>query len=149
MSENNSYKSIANEDLRAAKLMLDAGMWNHSVRHCQQYVEKILKACIELNGDPAEDYATLHIHVIQTLAKRCTELALINFTNEESRWLRSMTSYYFDVNYPGARYISIDDDEATEVYQKTMDFKTKYESQLTIRKDSGNEADEINAAPYK
>jgi len=150
MDENNSYQAIANQDLRAAELMFNAGLWNHSVRHCQQYVEKILKACIELNGDSTKDYMILHSHIVQSLANRCEELTRIKFALEDKRWLRTMTSYYFDVNYPGARYISIDHDEAAEVYRKTVDFKSGYENHLTKRLDSDT-TDEIQISddPYK
>jgi len=46
MSGNYSYIDIARTDLAAAHELLKAHMYNHAVRLCQQYIEKLMKECI-------------------------------------------------------------------------------------------------------
>ena len=50
MSDADRWLEHANEDLRTAKVLLDAGIWNQVCFHAQQCVEKSLKAAILAAG---------------------------------------------------------------------------------------------------
>lgn len=50
MSDADRWLEHAGEDLRTAKVLLDAGIWNQVCFHAQQCVEKSLKAAILAEG---------------------------------------------------------------------------------------------------
>jgi hypothetical protein len=41
-----------------------------------------------------------------------------------------LSDFYFDTNYPTDDYFEVDKKTAQEVYQKTIDFKRKYEDDI-------------------
>jgi len=130
MSGKYSYIDIAKDDLRAAQTMLRAGLYNHSVRLCQQCVEKILKECIAKHGTDETDLFLLHIHKLSRLATRCGELRGIAFSRTEMAFFRELTDYYFDTNYPGENYIQLSETEATQTYDEVLSFQKLYEAIL-------------------
>ena len=130
MNGSYSYIDIARKDLAAAHEMLKAGMYNHAVRLCQQYIEKIMKECIHRNGGTEADLFLLHTHRLAKLSTRCEEIADMRFTDSEKLFLRTLTDYYFDTNYPGENYIEVNKDEATLTYKNTCEFQFKYEAKL-------------------
>jgi len=125
-----SYFDIAAEDLAAAREMLNAKLYNHSARHCQQYVEKIFKECLSQNGTEESDMFLLHSHKIARIAERCGELIDISFSKLEMALFRELTDYYFDTNYPGENYIRISEIRASELFDEVMQFKLLYEGVL-------------------
>lgn len=125
-----SYIDIAREDLLAAKEMLRTGLYNHSARLCQQYVEKVFKECIAKCGTKEADLLLLHTHKISRLADRCSELTEITFSRTEMAFFRELTDYYFDTNYPGENYIKVSEAEATQSYDEVLKFQEAYEKTL-------------------
>lgn len=129
-----SYIDMARDDLFAAKEMLRAGLYNHSARLCQQYIEKVLKECIMHHGTEETDILLLHTHKLARLADRCGELAEISFGKTEMAFFRELTDYYFDTTYPGENFIKISEEEARRVYEEVLEFREVYEKVL-IRTD--------------
>jgi len=125
-----SYCDIAAEDLKAAGEMLKVQLYNHAVRLCQQYVEKIFKECLFINGKEETDILLLHTHKLARLAERCGELIDISFERTEMAFFRELTDYYFDTNYPGENYLKISELKATDVYNEVLQFKEHYEKLL-------------------
>ena len=125
-----SYIDIAREDLRAAGEMLRAGLYNHAVRLCQQYVEKVLKECLEKHGAGEEDLRLQHSHRVFRLAERAAELRGLTFTRTEKAFFRELTDYYFDTNYPGEDYIEVTALQAAQAHEETLRFQTDYEARL-------------------
>ena len=132
MNGNGSYINIARKDLIAAKEMLRADMYNHAVRLCQQYVEKVFKECIHQKGKNENDMLLLHMHRLPRLAERCSEITNIKFTKLEIAFFRELTDYYFDTNYPGENYIEVSKADALRAYDETMDFKNAHEDALCL-----------------
>lgn len=130
MNGSYSYRGLATEDLLAAQELLKAKLYNHAVRLCQQYVEKVLKQCLFTHGTDEADLYLLHTHKIVRLAERCAQLCNIEFTFDEIAFFRELSDYYFDTNYPGENYIRVSESKANEVYNSIMNFKNKYESKL-------------------
>lgn len=130
MQESNSYSELAKKDLQAAKLMLSGELWNHSARFCQQYVEKILKGFIYLNGE-ADDFSLLSTHNLIKLADKVAILRGTKFTKNEINWFRTLKDYYFDTNYPGDNYVELLEEDAHDAYTWTMEFKKQYETSLS------------------
>ena len=129
-----SYIDIAKEDLLAAKETLRAGLYNHSARLCQQYVEKVFKECIARNGTEETDLLLLHTHKLSRLANRCCALLEISFSRTEMAFFRELTDYYFDTNYPGENYIKLSEDEAVQVYDEVLLFQNLHEKTLCLLK---------------
>lgn len=130
-----SYLDVAREDLRVAGVLSQMKEGNHLVRLCQQYAEKMLKACIMQFGSAERDTLLLHTHNVRRLAEKCAELKGIVFSKEEVAYFRALTEYYFDTNYPGVDYTRVTAEEAAEVYAETLHFQEKYEVLLTQRQD--------------
>ena len=125
------YLDIARRDLESAKIMLDSGFYNNSVRFCQQYAEKLFKHKIQTSGSGDGDVGLLHSHRIQKLANRVCQLTGIEFSKDELLMFSDLTSYYYDTNYPGDEYVDVDEDTAKQVYQQTVGLQLKYERLLT------------------
>ena len=125
-----SYADIAKKDLLAVKEMLRAGLYNHSARLCQQYVEKIFKTCIAQHSSDETDIALLHTHKLARLAERCGALHKIVFSRLEMAFFRELTDYYFDTNYPGDDYIELSEAEAIQTYDEVLRFQKLYEATL-------------------
>jgi HEPN domain-containing protein len=130
MSGEYSYIDIACDDLTAAKEMMKAKLYNHAARLCQQYVEKVLKECVHKYGNHETDLLLLHTHRLYKLAARCGELKHIIFDKLETTFMRELTDYYFDTNYPGENYIKVTEQEAVRIYDETVIFKDTYEKIL-------------------
>jgi len=130
MNSNYSYIDIARTDLAAAHEMLKVGMYNHAVRLCQQYIEKLMKECIHRNGGTEADLFLLHTHRLAKLSTRCEEIANVKFSDAEKLFLRTLTDYYFDTNYPGENYNEVTANEATQAYEQTRAFQLQYETKL-------------------
>jgi HEPN domain-containing protein len=128
----NSYFDIACDDLTAAGEMLRVGLYNHTTRLCQQYIEKIFKQCIHANGKTETDLLLLHTHRLARLADRCGEIKNITFGKIELAFMRELTDYYFDTNYPGENYIKVTEQEAKRVYNEVLAFKKSYENVLCL-----------------
>jgi HEPN domain-containing protein len=130
MSGEYSYGDIAAEDLLAAREMLNAGLYNHAARLCQQYVEKILKQCLHIRGTEESDLFLLHSHKLARLAERCCELTSASFGRTEMALFRELTDYYFDTNYPGENYIKLSKEQAFAAYEEVLQFKKLHENVL-------------------
>ena len=128
-----SYIDIAKEDLLAAKEMLRAGLYNHATRHCQQYVEKVFKECISKFSATEIDLLLLNSHKLARLATHCSELKETCFSRTEMAFFRELTDYYFDTNYPGENYFKASEEEASNVYNQTLQFQSNYEGKLCNR----------------
>ncbi|MCL2223633.1 MAG: HEPN domain-containing protein [Defluviitaleaceae bacterium] len=128
-----SYIDVAHDDLTAANEMLNAKLYNHAVRLCQQYIEKVFKECLTLNGTDELDLFLLHTHKLSRLAERCGELIGVKFSRTEIAFFRELTDYYFDTNYPGENYVKIAEAKAVEVLNETIQFKEQYEESLATK----------------
>jgi len=126
-----TYYDIALRDLKSAKIMLDADVYNNAVRFCQQYVEKVFKYKIELSGTEDGDFALLQSHRVQKLARRCEQLMEAKFEKDELVFFSTLTDYYFDTNYPSDEYVDVEEEVADQIYKQTLKFKDKYEEMLT------------------
>ena len=124
-----SYLYLARKDLETAEILLNSTSFGHIARLCQQYVEKIMKFRIDRDGD-TEDFSILRTHKIKRIAKRCEELADLHFTESEMLFFGDLSDFYFDTNYPTDDYFEVDRETAADVYQKTIDFKQKYEETI-------------------
>jgi len=88
------WVEAADEDLQAARLLLDHGGPNTTVCfHTQQAAEKLLKAFLQENG-----VAPPHTHDLESLQSRCQALdpslaALLPVVQE-------LTTYYMNTRYP-------------------------------------------------
>jgi len=127
-----TYHDIALRDLFSAKIMLDAGVYNNSVRFCQQYIEKLFKEKIHTSGSEDGDYLLLHTHKIPKLARRCESLIGIKFSKDEIILFNELSNYYFDTNYPSDDYVEVDKETAMDIYKQTMAFQAKYEKCLIM-----------------
>jgi len=134
MNGSYSYIDIGKEDLLAAKEMLNAGLYNHTARFCQQYVEKVFKECISKHCAAEVDLLLLHSHKLARLAAHCGELKEISFSRTEMAFFRELTDYYFDTNYPGENYFKVSKEEARIAYNETLQFQADYEEILCNKK---------------
>jgi len=125
-----TYHEIALRDIKSAKIMLEAGIYNNAVRFCQQYVEKIFKHRIESSGYEDSDFGLMHTHRVQKLARRCEQLTGIAFTKDELLLFSALTDYYFDTNYPSDEYVEIDKETAVMVYEQVLALQEKYEHRI-------------------
>ena len=130
MRGSHTYLDIAKMDLQAAKVMLEAGMYNHCVWLCHRYVEKCFKEAIEKHGTLESDVLFLQTHRIHRLAARCGEILGFHFTLTETIFFRGLTDYYFDTSYPSKNFRLVPAEEAAEVMEQTLKFQAAYEEVL-------------------
>lgn len=130
MKGRHSYADIAAKDVQAAAVMLRAGHYNHFVRLCQQYVEKVFKEVLLRLGEGAEYAHALHSHNVFRLCQKVSALTGIGFSRDEHLFFRSLTEYYFDTNYPGENYFEVSKEEAWEVYESLVSFIVGFEQAL-------------------
>lgn len=94
-----TYLEYSNRDLKAAEVMLEAGLHDHAGRLSQQVVEKRFKHYIELRGD-LSDMRIFATHNLGKLYRRICQLADVPLEKEVKGDLAELTDYYFDTNYP-------------------------------------------------
>ncbi len=123
----NSYFSIANKDLRVAKIMMDEALYNDALRYCQQFVEKSLKGVIETRGETT-DITLLSVHNVINLFARFCDIIGESVSREDKTWMIKLKSYYFDTNYPGESFMIATKEDVEECYEYVLDFKKRYES---------------------
>lgn len=83
----------ANDDRRAAKHLLDSGDYGTCAFHCQQAIEKLLKAIIVKQSGERPP----HVHDLFTLRKRIKDIE----TNVEIKELiADIDTYYVGTRYP-------------------------------------------------
>jgi HEPN domain-containing protein len=92
---NEDYKEwieFGEYDLKSAEALMENSLYAHVVFHCQQALEKTLKAVIVFKTDKFPP----KIHDCAKLA----ELAEIILEEEKENIYRSLTAYYFESRYP-------------------------------------------------
>ena len=130
MRSDYSYAYIAKKDLQASIEMYRTGMYNHFARLCQQFVEKIFKDILENNSQNKEHIILLHSHKIHRLSQAISETTGIVFSKSDNLYFRTLTDYYFDINYPNEDYLEIEEQEAVEVHADTLNFLIKFKKNL-------------------
>ena len=133
MNADNSYESIAKRNLNTAGNLLSTCDWNDAVRYCQQYIEKIFKSCIEVNGSTNDDKIMLASHNIVALAERVIRLLDISFPYEYRQVFFQLRSLYYDTNYPGDNYIDVTENEARDLYEWTREFQIEWEMKILTK----------------
>ena len=89
------WLSFSNRDLEAARLLVDNEYVSNAVLfHCQQVVEKCLKALLEENNIPAP-----HIHSVVKLHSLLKENSMISLSLTEDL-LDLVDAVYIDARYP-------------------------------------------------
>lgn len=94
-----NWLAFAREDLNAAELLAQGGYYPIACFHCQQAVEKALKAFLLHNGQPPP-----HIHRLDDLLSRCAvyENALLFYQGD----CATLDQYYMLPRYPDAAAMS-------------------------------------------
>ncbi len=69
LNEHELWLSIANNDLQAAKVLLQGKLYSTGIYHCQQVAEKSLKGYLAF-----KEQDILKIHDLVALAKQCIQL---------------------------------------------------------------------------
>ncbi|HLB47196.1 MAG: HEPN domain-containing protein [Chloroflexota bacterium] len=92
-SDPKEWRRFAEIDRRAARHLLDAGDYDSCAFHCQQAVEKFLKAIIvQQTGERPP-----HVHDLLTLLRKVSGIE----TDEETeRFIGSIDTYYVGTRYP-------------------------------------------------
>jgi len=94
-----SYLEYSDRDIKAAKIMLEACLYDYAGRLSQQAIEKRFKHFIEQQGSPS-DKRIFGTHNLRKLYKRVCELSNIPEDKTLNGDLASLTDYYYDTNYP-------------------------------------------------
>lgn len=101
----------AAEDMTSARLLrLDEGCYNNAAFHCQQAIEKALKAYILLKSNHLVDG-----HNLSWLCKRA-----VQYDKKFSEWLSesaSLNKCYIETRYPADLPLDIEYDDVTKYYQ--------------------------------
>jgi HEPN domain-containing protein len=106
-------------DLETAKAMLRTERYLYVLFCCQQALEKALKAVISAKGP---DSFPPKIHQLSRLA----ELAEVDLSVEQSRFLREVSSFYLPSRYPeDVRMLSL-----TTSRKRSEDVLTKVEAMV-------------------
>ena len=86
------WLDLARYDIATAEAMLKSGRYLYVLFCCQQAVEKTLKACVieKTNEFPART------HDLARLARE----AEITLSEEQDRFLRTLTKFYLGTRYP-------------------------------------------------
>ena len=110
---NPSYKDLAEKDLKSAEDLLkySSGNYNLIARLAEQYVEKLLKHCIELKGS-TEHLTLLSTHNLTKMYDELVKLGLLKRIQTDRLFMSQLKDYYFDMNYPGDNYRELDKEEA-------------------------------------
>ena len=107
----------ANEDLEAAKILFDKSLFKLSTFHCQQSVEKYLKAYLL--------YKTgfyPFIHSISNLLEKCMKVDK-DFEYLKNIGIHILEEYYIRTRYPIIKNITEEDaKEAIEIAEKVKEF---------------------------
>lgn len=108
-----SYKDIAEKDLKSAEdlLAFSSGNYNLIARLAEQYVEKLLKHYIELNGS-TEHLTLLSTHNLTKMYDVVVQLGYIDKVQTDRLFMSQLKDYYFDTNYPGDNYRELDREES-------------------------------------
>ena len=113
-----TYKEIAGEDFKAAKILFEAKMWNESGQLLQQACEKQLKNYLEENNKLDISLARTH-----NLRKLLREIG--GYEEDFYKTIALVENYYFDTKYPGEDYIELteqDIEAAIEFYEELLEF---------------------------
>ncbi|MDR1706158.1 MAG: HEPN domain-containing protein [Clostridiales bacterium] len=106
----NSYKELALYDLRSAKANFDYALWNKVGRECQQACEKYIKHYLQTNHLLAQDLEKTH-----NLKKLIR--AVPDFDKDIYKDLSVVGDYYFETNYPGDNFLTLDEEMAGEAME--------------------------------
>lgn len=90
--ETQDWVALAETDLQAAQVLLEAGLFSPVVFHCQQGVEKLLKA---IWIEAATEGSPPRIHDLVALAK----LLAIPMTSEQLDFLARLSEQYIPTRY--------------------------------------------------
>lgn len=94
-SEYNSWLEASGLDKEAAYSLVQSGQYNLSVFHCQQAVEKYLKALIAYSGKP------VFSHSLLALAEETESRLAEKFPEGVTDCLRKLDMHYTLSRYPG------------------------------------------------
>ncbi len=97
MSDESDYQEwikYADDDLEAARVLFEAGRYATCAYHCQQAIEKILKAAIVRASKSRPPY----LHNLRELAALLSELPI---PEEIVRFLWQLSPHYRATRYPG------------------------------------------------
>lgn len=118
MVDSKSYEGwieMAKKDLRGAKILYEAtGVEELVAFHCQQAVEKYLKAFL------IKETGVLHSgHYLMGLLKKCYQIDR-NFKQFISQ-ITFLNSYYIETRYPAEESLTVDEEDA----QKCIEYASK------------------------
>ena len=92
-----TYKQIAEDDFRSAKVLFEAEMWNFAGQHLQQACEKQLKHYLD-----EQDRLDIGLARTHNLRKLLREID--GYDEDFYRTAVIVENYYFDTKYPGEEY---------------------------------------------
>jgi HEPN domain-containing protein len=124
-----SFAAAAAEDLQAAVQLQSVGLHNHAVRLCKEYVEKIMKECLQKKGK-GDDLLLLHTDKMSRLVGRAGELSDLKFAQEELGFLRALSEFYSRTGHGSDNYLNITKEQADMVLNGTLKFQAAYEARL-------------------
>lgn len=95
MSATQEWLKFAKDDLRSAEILLTAEIFNMVCFHCQQAVEKSLKAFLRRHEGTIP-----YIHMLEELCERCAAInpSFFQFADD----CRKLDIYYQPTRYPEA-----------------------------------------------
>jgi HEPN domain-containing protein len=123
---NINYKDIAAKDLKSAEDLLKYSDDNYNLIAllAEQYVEKLLKHCIETKG-ATEHLQLLSIHNLTKMYDVVVQMELLEKNQTDRLFMSQLKDYYFDTNYPGDNYRELDYDEANSALEFAKSFGEK------------------------
>jgi len=92
-----NYKDVAVKDLKSAEDLLkySAGNYNLIARLAEQYVEKLLKHCIDTKGT-TEHVSLLSTHNLTRMYDVAVQLGLLKRDQTDRLFMSQLKDYYFD-----------------------------------------------------
>jgi HEPN domain-containing protein len=124
LEETNAWLERSQRDLRAARLLITGEANAEALFHCQQAVEKALKAFLTYHQKPFRK-----THDLGDLSKDC--LAIDDSFESAVGQTKGLTQYAWRFRYPGAPY-EPDAAEATEALQKAETAVQEIERRLAL-----------------
>lgn len=124
--------TAAKDDLKAATLLLGNESLTHiAAFHCQQCIEKALKAVIE-----EHDLGLTKIHSLATLNERVSTATSLHIADEDT--LDVLDMLYIDARYPGSLGLLPDGRPGLSATTKMLDFAKECLTRIEefLRKDA-------------
>lgn len=120
--ETHEWLQIADGDLRAARGLIDLELPSHVAFHCQQAIEKLLKALIIENSESAP-----RVHDLVELA----DLIELELAEEQQLLLARLSYQAVASRYPGPTLRYTEEDKVQELLEQTERFFAWLQAKLT------------------